>query len=261
MDRRRLAPIPHRTRTVGPTGAAVLAMLLGAATWADAQSETKIYVTRDANGTIVMSDRPIGPDARVYTVPTRSTAAPEAVSGDAETAAPSPRARTGAVPFERLITERARAAGVRPELVKAIIQVESGYNPGARSHKGAMGLMQLMPETARDLGVANAYDPAENIKGGVAYLQWLLARYDGNEELALAAYNAGPGAVDRYGESIPPFRETQEYVARIRSLQGTKTAGRRFIYRHYEEVDGRLVPRFSNVKPETGPFEIFMSLP
>ena len=258
MDRCRLAPIPHRTRTVGPTGAAVLAMLLGATTWAEAQSETKIYVTRDANGTIVMSDRPIGPDARVYSVPTRSTAAG---SAHAVAAAPPPRTRTGAVPFERLIIERARAAGVRPELVKAIIQVESGYNPGARSHKGAMGLMQLMPETARELGVADAYDPAENIKGGVAYLQWLLARYDGNEELALAAYNAGPGAVDRYRESIPPFRETQEYVARIRSLQGTKISGRRFIYRHYEEVDGRLVPRFSNVKPETGPFEIFMSLP
>src|SRR5262245_51588120 len=99
--------------------------------------------------------------------------------------------------FEPLIREHAARHALRLELVRAVIQVESGYNPSARSPKGAMGLMQLMPGTARQLGVRNAYDPDENIRGGCAYLRQLLDRYDGNEELALAAYNARANAVAR----------------------------------------------------------------
>ena len=104
-----------------------------------------------------------------------------------------------------MVQEHAARQSLRPDLVRAVIQVESGFNPHARSPKGAMGLMQLMPATARDLGVHNAYDPGENIRGGTLYLRQLLDWFDGDEELALAAYNAGPNAVDCYGRRIPPI--------------------------------------------------------
>ena len=94
--------------------------------------------------------------------------------------------------YDGLITEHARANDVRPDLVRAVVQVESAYNPYARSPKGAQGLMQLMPATAQQFGVKNAYNPEENVRAGVAYLRQLLDRYENNEELALAAYNAGP---------------------------------------------------------------------
>ena len=111
--------------------------------------------------------------------------------------------------YDDLITEHSRLNGVRTDLVRAVMQVESAFNPNARSPKGAMGLMQLMPATARQYGVRNAFNPAENVRAGVAYLRELLDRYSNNEELALAAYNAGPGAVDKHGQTVPPYRETR----------------------------------------------------
>jgi transglycosylase-like protein with SLT domain/uncharacterized protein DUF4124 len=112
------------------------------------------------------------------------------------------------------IRELAARHGVAADLVEAVIRVESAFNPRAVSNKGAQGLMQLMPRTASSLGVRNAFDPRENIDGGVRHLRYLLDRYPGNVPFALAAYNAGEKAVDYYG-GIPPYAETQQYVQKI----------------------------------------------
>ena len=117
--------------------------------------------------------------------------------------------------FDHFIERAAQAHAVSPELVRAVIVVESAFNPRAVSHRGAVGLMQLLPATARRYGVANAYDPEQNIMAGVHYLRDLLTRYGNNLELTLAAYNAGEDAVERYGKSIPPFAETQHYVPTV----------------------------------------------
>ena len=165
--------------------------------------------------------------------------------------------------FEPIITEHASRQSLRPELVRAVIQVESGFNPLARSPKGAMGLMQLMPRTAQELGVLNPYDAEENIRGGTTYLRQLLNKYDGNERLALAAYNAGAGAVDRYGREVPPYRETQDYVKKIQqkvqpangSSSTVPNRKKLVIYKSIDIIDGRAVPRYSTAPPPAGTFE------
>jgi soluble lytic murein transglycosylase-like protein len=125
-------------------------------------------------------------------------------------------------PFAELIAAASEAHGVDPLLVKALIQVESGYRPRARSPRGAVGLMQIMPATAREYKVRNPFDPKANIEAGVKHLKTLLDRFGGDRtELALAAYNAGAGAVEKFN-GIPPYRETRNYVTRILELAGLK---------------------------------------
>lgn len=205
-----------------------------------AAADAQIYSWRDASGRLVLSDRPLGPSITTY-----------AVRESSLVRSTRPIAGARARQFEPLIRQHARDHGVRPDLVRAVIQTESAFDPTAQSSKGALGLMQLMPATARELGVSDPFDPAENIRGGVQYLRQLLDRYGNNETLALAAYNAGPRAVDRYG-AVPPYRETRDYVAKVRGGSGTTSAssasGTR-IYRTVEVIDGREVVRYSNVPP------------
>lgn len=122
-----------------------------------------------------------------------------------------------------VIQRHADATSLDPRLVEAVIQVESGYNPKAVSRKGAIGLMQLMPQTARELGVGNPLDPEENVGGGTRYLRSMIDSF-GRLDLALAAYNAGPSAVQRY-QGIPPYRETRDYVGKVMGLMGARSAG------------------------------------
>lgn len=117
--------------------------------------------------------------------------------------------------FDRFIEPAALQAAVRPELVRAVIVVESAFNPRAISRRGAVGLMQLLPSTARRYGASDAFDPEQNIRAGTRYLRDLMIRYGNNLELALAAYNAGEDAVEHYGRNVPPFAETRNYVPSV----------------------------------------------
>jgi soluble lytic murein transglycosylase-like protein len=221
-----------------------MALCLGAAAPASAQ----IYSWRDANGTLVLSNHRPAETAGV-----KSYSVPNAQTVRATRFVAAERSRM----YDDLIAEHARLNGVRSDLVRAVMQIESAFNPNARSPKGAMGLMQLMPATARQYGVSNPYNPVENVRAGVAYLRELLDRYAENEELALAAYNAGPAAVDRHGQSVPPYRETRQYVAQINQMAARpiELRGSR-IYKVTEVVDGRTVVRYTDRKPATGSYEV-----
>lgn len=145
---------------------------------------------------------------------------PSSMSGSLTTAAPLDPFGAGisvsddSNGLKGLAQDAAVRAGVDPVLFDALVTCESGYNPRAVSAVGAQGLCQLMPATAKGLGVADAFDPAQNLDGGARYLAQMLKEFGGNERLALAAYNAGPGAVRRHG-GVPPFAETQAYVTRV----------------------------------------------
>lgn len=170
-----------------------------------------IYMYRDGKGVLHFSNAPTGRGYRPFLAdnsPVRLAALPT-FRGPARLADPARRKR-----YDSLIREAARRYRVEPALVKAVIQAESDFVPYARSPKGAMGLMQLMPATARMHGVWQILDPRENVEGGVRHLRYLLDRYGGNLRLALAAYNAGVQAVSRHG-GVPPYPETTEYLDRV----------------------------------------------
>jgi soluble lytic murein transglycosylase-like protein len=130
--------------------------------------------------------------------------------------APDAPAMLAPAQIDALVSQNAESQEVDPSLIKAIIANESGFNANATSGAGAQGLMQLMPGTAEGLGVTDAYDPAQNVAGGTKYIKGLLQRFNGDVRLAVAAYNAGPGAVEKYG-GVPPYAETQNYVQNVLS--------------------------------------------
>ena len=151
---------------------------------------------------------------------------------------------------EQLVREAAERHRVDPALVRAVIETESNWNPAARSRKGAIGLMQLIPTTAQRFGANDAYSPQQNVDAGVRYLKTLLQRYDGNLDLALAAYNAGEGAVDR-AHGVPAFRETRDYVQKVQNAYFRPGSGRLdglwinpHAIRRNVETNGRVI--FSN---------------
>ncbi|MBZ4660525.1 MAG: lytic transglycosylase protein [Desulfacinum sp.] len=159
-----------------------------------------IYKYVDENGVVHFTNVPTAPGYQKVDLPPLPTLPiPRKLSEDS---------------FQQHIHKAASIFGVDPRLVRAIIKAESDFDPMAVSHKGAMGLMQLMPQTAKEMGVQNPFDPLENIFGGVRYLKEMLRRFNNSLLLALAAYNAGPEAVEKYG-GIPPFQETNEYLRRV----------------------------------------------
>ena len=210
-------------------------------------TSAQIYSWRDANGQLVVSNTPKQGAApgTTYAVPGTTYIRTTTLPGNA--------ARADA--YDDLIRQHADSHGVSPDLVRAVIQAESGFNRWAVSPKGAMGLMQLMPATARDLGVRDPFHPGENIRGGVTYLAQLLSRFNQDVTLALAAYNAGAERVERYN-GVPPYRETRNYVKKITgATQASAAARETVIYKWIELVDGQPKARYSNIPPRDLPYE------
>jgi len=238
-------------------------------------AEAQIYTWTDANGVVHLADHRPGSQVAAKPAPRLTASAPGAptrgpLTSTTAQAAPRPVAYRADGPagtrfsntFNPFIDRYAHAYSVSPDLVRAVIQVESGFNPFARSVEGAVGLMQLMPDTAVEMGVKDRLDPEDNIRGGVAYLRQLLNRYGDDVRLALAAYNAGPGAVDRHG-TVPPYRETRQYVTDVTrrsgdtaSRTGSPARAAQVVYKTVEIKDGRPVPLYSNTRPSKGPYEI-----
>lgn len=205
-----------------------------------------IYQYIDERGVVHFTNAPSGRMNGKASVHREARTPPSGSIIDAQ-ASPRPRAvsREKTVPeaFLNSINSACEKYGVDPSLVRAVVKVESDFNPYALSRKGAMGLMQLMPQTAQELNVKNSFDPHENIHGGVRYLRYLIDRYEGNLKLALAAYNSGETAVRRWG-SVPPFKETKDYVMKVLRIYngtGITTFAPRFtIYVGYSS-DGTLI--------------------
>jgi len=182
-----------------------VAVLMGHAAWAD------IYRYEDEEGVVHFTDAPTDKKFKVFLRDLRK---------DRQLRTRFRVAQGNPQQYEQLIQASAAKYGVSAALVKAVIQAESGYNPNAVSRAGASGLMQLMPGTAKQLKVADAFNPKQNVDGGVRYLKFLLDTFKGDVSLALAAYNAGMGKVAKYG-GIPPYEETRTYVSRVLSYMGS----------------------------------------
>jgi soluble lytic murein transglycosylase-like protein len=189
--------------TLGRSLSTLIAGAALAAVSGTAQADELLYYVKD--GQMVITNTPSSRDAKPV---------PRLRGGPAQHAVTLP-----ATPYDPYIEMVSRENGVDPTLVKAVALVESGFNPKARSSKGAQGLMQLMPATAAQYGVSNIHDPYQNLNAGAKHLRQLLDQYDGNVTLALAAYNAGAGAVQRYG-GVPAYAETQDYVKKVEGKMG-----------------------------------------
>lgn len=182
---------------LGTAGAGLLAALILLAT-APSPVRADIYMYRDANGVLHFTNVPASANYRVYI----------------RSSKPRLKASPGTKKFDGIIQDASRRYNVDFSLLKAIIRAESSFNPQAISRKGARGLMQIMPENFQTLDIRDPFDPKQNIMGGARYFRNLLDRYKGKVALTLAAYNAGPTAVDRY-RRIPPYVETQDYVEKV----------------------------------------------
>ncbi len=182
----------------------LIALLLICGVFLAEPAQAGIYTFTDANGVMHFTNVPSTPRyadmKRVAYMP--EPAAPRECPVDPKR-------------FSPLVEKAAREHQIDQALLRAVIAVESGYDPSAVSRKGAVGLMQLMPQTARRYGVRNMYDPAQNIQGGARYLRDLMGKFNNDLPLVLAAYNAGEDAIAQYGNRIPPYRETRSYVPRV----------------------------------------------
>ena len=175
---------------------------------APVQAET-IYKYTDRFGNTTFSDRKLAPGYKIYHI--RQKGWVNRLDSRANLAF----ARKNREKYRTMVQHASSRYGLSPELLHAVITVESAYNHRAVSSAGAMGLMQLMPDTAARYGVADAFDAGENIRGGSSYLRDLMGMFDGDLKLVLAAYNAGEGAVEKYGFTIPPYAETRQYVRKV----------------------------------------------
>ncbi len=182
--------------------------------WSFAEADIYKYVGED--GVVLYTDAPAG--KKNQKIIKEQSSKKTVTYAKAETPMYSKKNKDS---YHPIINKKAKEHDVDPSLVTAVIRAESNGNPYAVSKKGAMGLMQLMPATANDLRVRNPYDPEENIDGGTRYLRYLIERFDGNLTLALAAYNAGPTTVEKYG-CVPPISETRQYVKKVLALYNGK---------------------------------------
>lgn len=192
----------------------VAACLLGAGLCAAVTTQaddTKIYKSYDTAGRPVFSDRPLNRSSQVYAMFDGTHLWPRAGTGPVSLPQLSVRRKS----IEPIVQRIAQSHGVHAALLKAIIEVESGFNANALSPKGAVGLMQVMPATAARYGRFDLYSPEQNVDVGARYLRDLLAMFDGNVRLAVAAYNAGENAVIRHGRRVPPYQETIKYVPMV----------------------------------------------
>ena len=184
-----------------------------------AQAGAAIYSYRDEHGRLFLTDSPPNRNYKIVVTSRKEREGPDSPTQTTFAASAQASAQKFMLPndetFSKYINEAAQEHDLDPYLIKSVIKVESDFDPRVRSAKGAQGLMQLIPSTARLVGCSDTYDPRENILGGANYLRMMLKRFEGKLEYALAAYNAGPGNVEKY-KGIPPFRETQNYVRKVK---------------------------------------------
>ena len=217
---------------------------MGCAVASTAQAADRIAAYLDSSGRVIFVNQ-----ARVAPPPKQpASSASQSRTADSSNLNSKLGSKLGRPSLDQVIQQSASRHQVDPNLVRAIVRVESNFNPYAVSPRGAQGLMQLIPATARRFGVRDAFDPQANLEGGVRYLRYLIDLYGGDLELALAAYNAGENAVSRYN-GVPPFRETRNYlrkISRIYPLDGPLDWQNRGAPEIVKFVDSRGIVHFSN---------------